>query len=101
MKEEQKSDLLKQIRKKAKVEITFLKENLNSTTDKFVEIEGQSLERKRVEHFIETLRKASEAETVESLKNLLKGDTIPLEMLMASKRWESLQRLIFKLHDND
>ena len=86
MKEEQKFALLERIRKKAKEGQAFLNEALDSATDETVEIDGEAFERKEVQRFRDILDEAIVAETLESLKSLLKEDTIPFEMLMAGTR---------------
>lgn len=101
MKEEQKSELLKNIREKAQEGLALVNERLESTTDEVVEVGGAIVERATLTEFKETLEKVGTVRTIKKLKVLLKEDVIPFDMFMANEYWEELQRLIFQLHGNE
>jgi len=94
MKEVQKFELLKLIREEAQKRLAMVEQSLTSSEEEMVQIENAIIERKRLETFKDTLEKAGKAQTIEDLKELLKEDVIPLEMLIVSESWEELQRLI-------
>lgn len=100
MAEDQKSELLKQIRNEVKKCIKLIEESLSSATEcDTITIENSSISRNELVCLKQTLEKASTARSRNTMEKLLLDDTIPFELFMENDSWDTLQRLIFILHD--
>lgn len=93
MKEVQ-NELLKELREKVERSLTIIDEALQGQSTYLVKVNGVIVKRRKLETFYNVLKKISKTSDIEELKSLLYAGVAPTELVVVSRFWERLQKVI-------
>lgn len=95
--EEQKFDLLENLREAARTGITITKDAMSRCSEKDVSISGTFVSASELTELKKLLIKAEQAKSIEELRLLLNEDSIPVELVIIDQFWGRFQELIYNL----
>lgn len=96
-KEDQKFDLLEELRKATQTGKTIVENAISQSTSGDVSISETSVKASELKRLGKLLKKAEKATTIGDLRKLLNEETIPLELVIMDQFWGDFQKLIYEL----
>lgn len=96
-KEDQKFDLLEELRKAAKKGRNIIRDAISESSSEDVVINNTVINTYSLEKLEELLIKTERVKTLNGVRKLLNEETIPLELVIVDQFWGNFQELIYKL----
>lgn len=96
-KEDQKFDLLEELRKAAKKGKNIIRDAISESSSKDVVINNTVINTSSLEKLEELLIKTERVKTLNGARKLLNEETIPLELVIVDQFWGNFQKLIYEL----
>ena len=100
-KEEQKFDLLEELRKAAVTGRTIVEDAIFQAPSEDVNISETFVKLSELEELENLLEKAENAKTIKDFKKLLTEESIPVELVVMDQFWGDFQELIYKLNEKN